>query len=248
MPADRALLLALDLLSRPGLARAMRERPLPEDVGLLIRIVAGDEAALTEAHRLTGQPAERLGRAAALYIQQILFTPGTDPHRVLGGTARTPQVELRRHMRLLMKWLHPDTARNDWESVYAERVLSAWRDLKSAPSPVHPGRASAHRRRYVRPPAFRVPWITRPAAPRKEPRIARVISFVLLVAGLLGGLLAIPGVRQIVSERLEDAEPAAVAGVRPAEPAGPPGSPASEGEPWKVDDGTQPTVIGNSTP
>jgi len=246
MPANRALLLALDLLSRPGLARAMRERPLPEDVGLLIRIVGDDETALAEARRQTGQPAERLGRAAALYIQQVLFTPGIDPYRVLGGTARTPPAELRRHMRLLMKWLHPDTARNAWESVYAERVLSAWQDLKSAPSPAHPGRTPTHRRRHARPPAFRVPWITRPAAPRKEPRIARVVSFVLLIAGLVVGLMAIPGIRQFVSERLEDAGPAAVAGV--PEPAGPPASPTSEGEPWKEDDGTPPTVVGTSTP
>lgn len=244
MPANHALLLALNLLSRPGLARAMRESPLPEDIGLLIRIVAEDETALAEAQGQTGQSAERLRRAAALYIQQVLFTPGTDPYRVLGGTASTPHPELRQHMRLLMKWLHPDTSRNQWESVFAERVLSAWRDVRTGPA--QPARASRRKRRPVRSPAFRVPWITRPAAPRKYSRAA-VISFVLLAAGLLVGLMAISGVLQTASKRLADVEPA-VAGARAAAAAEKPGNPPSEGEPWKRADETQPTMIGNSAP
>src|SRR2546429_255699 len=36
----------------------------------------------------------------------------------------------RRHMRCLLQWLHPDVNR-DWDSAYAERVLTAWREVSA---------------------------------------------------------------------------------------------------------------------
>ncbi len=51
---------------------------------LLIRIVAGDEHALGLAQLSTGEPGRVLREAAAFYIQQVLFAPGSSSYRVLG--------------------------------------------------------------------------------------------------------------------------------------------------------------------
>ena len=104
----RALDLALELTRDPTLAAAMREQSLPSDTLLVIRIAAGCSDAVQEAVRVTNAPAETLKAAAVLYLQRVLLAPDSDCYRVLGVQPDAPRVEMREHMRWLMKWLHPD--------------------------------------------------------------------------------------------------------------------------------------------
>jgi hypothetical protein len=131
MPARSALRFALDLLRQPLLAGVMREQPLPSDLLLVIQAAAADEAAICAAAQATGERPERIREAAILYLQNVLLTGNPDHYRVLGVAADTPQDELRVHFTWMMKWLHPDRTRNDWDSAFAPRVLSAWNALRT---------------------------------------------------------------------------------------------------------------------
>ncbi len=128
----RELDLALNVARMPTLAAAMRERPLPPDTLVLIRIAAGCVETAREAAEITGMQPGSLREAAVFYLQQVLLADGSDSYRVLGVLPEATRTEMREHLRWLMKWLHPDRNPNDWESVFAERVLKAWRDAGSA--------------------------------------------------------------------------------------------------------------------
>jgi hypothetical protein len=127
-----ALMQALELAETPALVGLLRRQKLPDDILLLIRIAAGNEDAIADATAHTGRSRESLREASVLYLQQILFQPQADPYRILGASSATSQEQLHQHMRWLMKWLHPDRDRNDWESAFAERVSGAWEVLKTA--------------------------------------------------------------------------------------------------------------------
>jgi hypothetical protein len=103
-------------------------------------------------------------------------------------------------MRWLMKWLHPDRERSGWESALAERVSSAWQDLKSRDrrgeyDRLHPrGKSEAHRRssrRDSRRPRPRIPWIGGPLQVKPTPsaRGHRVAVLVAVGAAALAALL-----------------------------------------------------------
>jgi hypothetical protein len=153
--AAKALHHALELAEQPAIAGMMRKQPLPADVVTLIRIAANSEDDLSSAVTRTGRPAEFIRSAATLYLQQVLLHPSADAYRTLGVTPGAAQEELSQHMRLLMKWLHPDRDRGDWESAFAERVSGAWDKLKTPERraqydldhPVAPQRSDSRRRR-----------------------------------------------------------------------------------------------------
>lgn len=128
----RALEAALDLAQMPTLAPAMRAQPLPPDTLVVIRIAAGCAATCREAVELTGKQAGTIREAAVLYLQQVLFAPGSESHRVLGVSPDAPRRVMREHLRWLIRWLHPDRNPNEWENVFAERVIKAWRDAGSS--------------------------------------------------------------------------------------------------------------------
>jgi hypothetical protein len=131
MLASRALDHALELARSPGLAGAMRRQELPPDVITLIRIAAGCPETCWEAVQATRQPPEALRESARTYLQLILFSDASDCFRTLGVPPGAPKSQMREHMRWLLQWLHPDRNRNEWESVYAERVIEAWREAKT---------------------------------------------------------------------------------------------------------------------
>jgi hypothetical protein len=98
----------------------------------------------------------------------VLLRRDADPYRVLGLQPGASRELARRHLRCLLQWLHPDVNR-DLDSVYAERVLKAWRevsaDIDSSPvsnsrSPVLGGRGS--RAPISSRPRIRMPWIEKP--------------------------------------------------------------------------------------
>ncbi len=126
-----AIQAALALFREPARIAEFRERPLPEDVGQIIRIAAGESAGIDEAVESTGESSETLLDASIFYLQQILFAANGDSYRALGVTKDAPQELLREHHRWLMRWLHPDRNSDGWEVVYADRVNAAWQDLKT---------------------------------------------------------------------------------------------------------------------
>ncbi len=91
-----------------------------------------DEQALAEAVASTGRSAEVLKAAAAFFIEQVLLVPKADSYRILGLPPTAGSAELRMHMALLMKWLHPDVDGVGQKAMFAGLVTRAWEDLKTA--------------------------------------------------------------------------------------------------------------------
>jgi hypothetical protein len=170
MARPGALHLALDLSAMPVLANIMRQQPLPRDVLEVIKIAARCPETVARAEHMSGKSAETIRQAAMLYLQSVLFAAGADHYRVLGVEPTAPHDQIREHMRWLMKWLHPDRQRSDWESAFAARVLAAWEALKSPDRRARYDRtrtvdqARSPSRRRQEPP--RIPWISGPSAPR----------------------------------------------------------------------------------
>lgn len=199
MTSQGALQHALDLAASPGLARVMRRQPLPGDVLMIIQIAARNGDTLQSAASSTGRRPELVREAAVLYLQQVLFTRDADAYRVLGVAPGAPQELIGQHMRWLMKWLHPDRDRGDWESAFAERVSRAWDDLKSPAKRAEydrqtprgetalkrSGRARHH-------PTFRRPWIERAPQSDATAPLRRLIVPALAVIAI-GVLLFSPG-------------------------------------------------------
>ncbi len=131
MDQTTAIRLAIDLVQVPSRIRATRSRPLPDGMGLLLRVAAGDEGATLSVADPTGRTPEFLREAATFFIEQILLAPDADSYRVLGADYRCEGPQLRSHMALLLRWLHPDVAGDDDRSIFAARVIAAWDDLKS---------------------------------------------------------------------------------------------------------------------
>jgi hypothetical protein len=195
MATARALHHALDLLNKPILAGLIREQPLPEDVLMLIQIAAGDIGAQQRAAAMTQESPERIREAAVLYLQHILLAPGADHYRVLGVEFDAPRERLRLHLGWLMKWLHPDRTRSQWDSAFAERVIAAWDALKTPErrqrydgtleQPARRAPQLPHARRpEISLPARRIPWIARqPDQPiRRRPGRRRILAFLLVGA------------------------------------------------------------------
>lgn len=138
-----ALIAALHLLMAPSQVRLMREAPLPKDVQLLLRIAAKDEDAIRRAATISNRPRVQIEEAAQFFIEQVLWYPGADCYRVLGGTPKTSRAELKKNLSLLMVWLHPDKDRNDYRSAFIVRVTAAWNELKTLPHQPEAGTSSA---------------------------------------------------------------------------------------------------------
>ncbi len=131
-----ALIIATQMLRRPTLARVVRDAPLPKGMTFLLEIAAGDADALTCARSLTGDAPERLTEAACFFVEQVLFAHRTDCYRILGATSTASTADLRRHMALLMRWVHPDKngsshSRQIDRSVFVARITEAWQTLKT---------------------------------------------------------------------------------------------------------------------
>ncbi len=187
------------LSAAPLLASAMRAQDLPDDAFRLIRIAAGDDATLRDAVAETGAGAERVREAAALYVEHVVFAPNADHYRILGAAPDASHAVLREHVGWLMKWLHPDRVAKEWESVFAQRVLAAWNDLKTpakrtaydAMLPQRPAerRTPSGKRRALQLAPRRVPLIA--AGPRvfAPLRLARVAFYVM--AGVVAVVMAL---------------------------------------------------------
>ncbi len=203
MTTATALYHALDLLDGPILAGLMRNEPLPDDVLMLIKIAAGDEAACRRAAAMTAASPARIRAAAVLYLQNVLLAPGADHYRVLGVAPDAPRATMRHHLGWLMKWLHPDRAASDWDSAFAERVIAAWDAVKTPQRRARYDRCRGHDRSRPHPPmplrqpilrrAGSMPWIAQnDPPPRRRPGRRRALA--LIVVGAVAAVAAlIPG-------------------------------------------------------
>ncbi len=137
MRSAEALAAALGMRSQPGLVSKARRMLLPRGVTFLLEVAVGDVDAVREAAALTDHPEAILQEAAGFFIEQILLSRNADNYRTLGASRDASYAELRHHMALLMRWLHPDLISGGASgpcldrSVYANRVTKAWAALKT---------------------------------------------------------------------------------------------------------------------
>ena len=129
MPHNRAWDAAIALSRAPTLAAAMRAQELPTGVKLLLRILANEADALTEARNLTGMSDKHLTETAELYAIRVMLYRGAPARRVLGVGSDADRAEMRRHMGYLLAWLHPDKSRGAWPIAFATRVIAAWQSI-----------------------------------------------------------------------------------------------------------------------
>ena len=160
MPANRALDAAIALARNPTLAAGMRCQPLPEDIKLLLGILAADADALTEARRITGFPQNELAPIIESYVLKVMLFRGASSRRVLGVESNAERHEIRRNLRYLLNWLHPDKNASIWHAAFARRVIVAWRSIDRGQDDGEPSgpTSKAHRSRYPQ----RLPWIVLP--------------------------------------------------------------------------------------
>ena len=137
MGRSAALDVALTLLERPAAVRYAISAPLPGGIALLLQVACGEADAFRAARDMTGRPGPTLQAAAGFFIEQVLFHPQADHYRTLGAAAGASRSELRQHMALLIKWLHPDgreqrVSRSDLDrGIFINRVTKAWEALKT---------------------------------------------------------------------------------------------------------------------
>jgi hypothetical protein len=194
MSGARGIDLALDLARMPVLAHSIEKPPLPTDILEVMRIAAGAPEVCQLASQATGKPPAVLIEAARFYLQQVLLRPDADSYRVLGLSPGASRELARRHMRCLLQWLHPDVNR-DWDSAYAERVLSAWREVSAdIPRPSNSRSHVATGPGSKAPLDFgprRMPWIEEPQKKKKiQPKhvlmpVARRVGIGVAAAALL---------------------------------------------------------------
>jgi hypothetical protein len=188
MSGGRGIALALDLARMPALAQSIEKPPLPTDIFEVMRIATGSPEICQSASQVTGQSPAVLIEAARFYLQQMLLRNDADPYRVLGLPPGASRELARRHMRCLLQWLHPDVNR-ELDSVYAERVLKAWREVSANTDPSRPSNsrsdwvAGPRSKAPVNSPKIRMPWIANPQKKmRMQPR--HVLKFVARRVGI----------------------------------------------------------------
>jgi hypothetical protein len=192
MQHNRALQAAIALSQTPTLAAAMRAQELPTGVKLLLRVLADEASALSEARNLTGMSDKHLIAIAELYVIKVVLYRGAPARRVLGVGSDADRAEMRKHMGYLLTWLHPDKRPGAWPIAFATRVIAAWRSIdrgrEDESPPVRLPVSSRARRSH------RMPWIPLPLDPRGKSRHSRKVSRFVLVGLVVVGVALTAGV------------------------------------------------------
>jgi curved DNA-binding protein CbpA len=123
--------LALALHQAPIQRFALRDRPLPENIGTALQLASATQPQLADAAEMFSESEEVVLEAVRFYLHQVLFEPGTDAYRVLGLAPDADSKQIRQHFILLQRWLHPDRRGEDWEAVFATKVNWAWQQLRN---------------------------------------------------------------------------------------------------------------------
>ncbi len=127
----RAVIAAFDLADRPGLARVMRESPLPSGVLALIQIAAGGSDTLRGLVSTTGRDPAFVRAAALVYIERILWGPDSDHYRALGVNRDARPREIAKHLLWFAKWVSQEWGWSELELAFSRKVLIAWDVLKT---------------------------------------------------------------------------------------------------------------------
>jgi hypothetical protein len=211
MRHNRALDAAIALSQTPTLAAAMRAHELPGGVKLLLRILANEASALSEARSLTGMSDKHLIAIAELYVIKVVLFRGASARRVLGVGSSADRAEMRRHMGYLLAWLHPDKSRGAWPVAFATRVIAAWQSIdRGQEDESPPVRLPVPRPRR----SHRVPWIPLPVEAKRKRRRSRKVSrfvlvgFVIVVAALTASVFSNQIVDLVSASSLFAASPA----------------------------------------
>ena len=77
MAVEDALGVALALYRQPALVVDWRDRALPPDVELLLRVACREQAALQQARQRSDMSEDEAVEAAVFGVQQLLFGPTT---------------------------------------------------------------------------------------------------------------------------------------------------------------------------
>src|SRR5687768_7847508 len=128
---EPALDVALSCLRNPSLVGATRDWPLPDGMLTLLRLAAGDQALAEELAESRHRPPREILDAAVFFVHQVLFDPAADSYRTLGVQHDALDSQIKEHYRWLVRWQHPDRAKDVWDGVYADRVNLAWQDLRT---------------------------------------------------------------------------------------------------------------------
>lgn len=126
-----ALEVALALLRMPSMRASLQQRPLPGEVSEVIELAAGSPHRLARAAARMGEPPGDVLEAARFYIREVLLCADADAYRVLGVPRDAAPAQIKAHHRALQHWLHPDRRGDDWESIYATHINTAWGELRT---------------------------------------------------------------------------------------------------------------------
>ena len=123
--------LMLGVFRSPARSTTLRTRELPDDVLDVIRVAAGDEAAIAGARAGTGLDDADLHVAASLLLHNMFFFDGADSYRTLGVHPDADAAQIKRHYRWLVRWLHPDRNPDTMHTVFADRINRAWNSIRT---------------------------------------------------------------------------------------------------------------------
>jgi hypothetical protein len=132
-----ALDVALRMAKQPIIVRKSRRSQLPNGVSHVLELAIGDHKALKVAAQRKELTDQQLREAAEFFVQQVLFYHRANSYRIFGVEANASNQEIRHHMALIMKWLHPDITASSTDeammdrSIFITRATKAWEDLKS---------------------------------------------------------------------------------------------------------------------
>ncbi len=129
-----ALELALALHQAPIQRFALRDRPLPGNIGEVLQLASAMQPQLGNTAARCSQSEEMVLEAVRFYLHQVLFEPGTDAYRILGLAPDADSSLIRQHHIWLQRWLHPDRRGEDWEAVLTTKVNWAWQQLRNETS------------------------------------------------------------------------------------------------------------------
>jgi hypothetical protein len=125
-----ALDVAIDLFRRPTAVKEYQTARLPGDVLTVIRIAAGGEVDTGRFGLDHEKRVRAIHEACVFYVQQVLFHPKADAHRLLGLVPGATPADIQMHKRMLLKWLHPDRNPSKWQQALFQRVVDAARKLE----------------------------------------------------------------------------------------------------------------------
>ena len=98
---------------------------------ILLRIVAGDEEATSQAAASAGRSRDVVREAAAFFLEQVLLHPDADSYRVLGATGGNLTANSGAIWPSFFGGCIRTLIAMASGSVFAARVTRAWNDLKT---------------------------------------------------------------------------------------------------------------------